>query len=105
MRQDKSPGYNLPPSPSFSYPETPDIVAAPCHFGVKHGKLTVAQSEPQANLEADVKLVLPIETDVRINDKIVDGDTGYEYTAGLPRKIRDHHIFVLLHRTGQQEPL
>ena len=32
---EKSPGYNLPASPSFSYPEEPDISGQSCHFGVR----------------------------------------------------------------------
>ena len=30
-----TPGYGLPASPSFSYPEEPDISEQACHFGVK----------------------------------------------------------------------
>lgn len=105
MRKDTSPGYNLPSSPSFSYPEEPDLSSIPCHFIVKGGTFTVVQKDPQASLTVNVKLVLPAETDVRVNDKIVDGDTGIEYTAEIPRKIRAHHIAVQLHRTGRQEPL
>lgn len=118
LRSDKSPGYNLPSSPTFSYPEAPDLSAVPCHFNVKGGNLTITQNEPQATLKASIKLVLPTKftkrindedievlTDIRINDKIVDCDTGVEYTAETPRNIRGHHIYVMLHRTARQEPL
>lgn len=105
QKTESSPGYNLPSSPSFSYPEEPDLAAIPCHFGVKSGTYTIVQLEPQANLEAKVKLALPAGTDVRLNDKIVDCATGYEYTAEVPRNIRGHHTTVLLHRSGQQEPI
>jgi len=104
QKTDKSPGYNLPSSPSFSYPSEPDLTAVPCHFSTKSG-VTIVQAEPQAKYEAQIKLVLPIGTDVRLNDKIVDCDTGYEYTAEIPRKVRDHHTSVLLHRSSQQEAL
>lgn len=104
-REDKSPGYGLPASPSFAYPAEADVAAVPCHFGVKGAALTIVQAQPQAMLEAKVKLTLPAGTDVRVNDQIVDCATGYAYTAEVPRDIRGHHITVLLHRSGRQEPL
>lgn len=105
VRTDKSPGYALPASPSFSYSEAPDVAAVPCHFGTKGGAMTVKRTEPQTKLEARIKLALPVGTDVRVNDKIVDCDTCYEYTAEIPQNIRGHHITVFVCRTEQQEPL
>lgn len=104
-RTDKSPGYGLPASPSFSHPETPDLTDIPCHFGTKGATVTITRAEPQTKYEAKIKLTLPTDTDIRINDKVVDCDTRYEYTAGLPRNIRGHHITVIVYRTSQQEPL
>lgn len=100
-----SPGYNLPAAVSFSYNKHADIVSQICHFGIKGSNATIVQLEPQANYEAKIKLTLPIGTDVRLNDKIIDCSNGYEYTAEIPRNIRNHHITVLLHRTKQQEAL
>lgn len=118
IRKSTSPGYKLPSSPAFSYSDKPDLAAVPCHFNVKVGSFTVSQKDPQANLSVSIKLVLPVKysveidgeeievyIDIRINDKIVDCDTGVEYTAEVPRSIRGHHIYVMLHRTGRQEPL
>lgn len=107
-KTDKSPGYGLPSSPSFSYETVPDRTAIPCHFSTKAGTgggITIIQGDPQARLEAKIKLVLPLGTDVQLNDKIVDCDMGYAYTAEVPRKIRDHHLTVMLHRTSAQEAL
>jgi hypothetical protein len=104
-RADASPGYNLPSSPSFSYPDDPDLVGLTCHFGVKSGTQVVVQHEPQANYEAKVKLTVPLGTDIRLNDKIVNTETGYEYTAEVPVRIRQHHMFVMIRRTDAQEPL
>lgn len=104
-RADIPPGYGLPASPTFSYKSEPDILGVPCHFGLTGGNLTVVQATPQANLEAKIKLALPIGTDVRLNDKIVDCETGYDYTAEVPLKVRSHHIVVMLHRSGTQEAL
>jgi len=105
QQTDKSPGYALPTSPVFSYPEIPDLTGVPCHFHINNSTLTVMQGSPQARLTAKVKLSLPIGADVRINDKVIDCETGYEYTAGPPRTIRDHHVIVELYRTGAQESL
>lgn len=104
QKADKSPGYGLPSSPSFSYVETPDLSGVQCHFSMKSG-VTVVQADPQAKYAANIKLILPLGIDVRLNDKVVDCDSGYEYTAAIPRKIRGHHIAVLLHRSNRQEAL
>ena len=56
-------------------------------------------------MEARIKLTLPIGTDIRLNDRIVNCDTGYEYTAELPQKIQEHHIYVYIKRTERQKAL
>ncbi len=91
-------GYGLPDSQVYQYPEHPDISGHPCHFGVKGGNTTIVQLEPQRNMDARRKLTLPIGTDVRVNDKIVDCGTGYEYEAEVPGNIRGHHIAVMVNR-------
>ena len=108
VRSDASPGYNLPTSPVFSYPDVPDIPALRCHFGVRSGSTAgtrVAQNAPYASLDGRVKLAVPLGTDIRINDKITHCETGYEYTAEAPTQIREHHIIVMLRRTEQQVKL
>lgn len=105
QKSEASPGFNLPSSPSFHYAKEPDLAAVPCHFGVKSSTAVIVQADPQANYEAKIKLSLPAGTDVRLNDKIVDRASGYEYTAEIPRNIRGHHIAVTIRRTGRQEPL
>lgn len=100
-----TPGYGLPASPSFTYPDTPDIAGVTCHFGVRSQSVTVTQEAPANVMDAKIKLTLPKGTDVRINDRIVDCTTGLEYTAEQPRNIRDHHIFVYIKRLEVQKPL
>ncbi len=100
-----SPGYGLAASPSFHYPEKPDISGQECHFGVKSQSVTVTQTAPANLMDAKIKLALPMGTDIRINDKIVDCATGLEYTAEQPVNVRDHHIFVYVKRTGGQKAL
>ena len=104
-KAETSPGHNLPPSPTFSYPDAPDLNAVPCYFSVRSGKADVNQHEPQTKYEARLKLALPSGTDIRVNDKVVDLVTGYEYTAEIPRNIRGHHMTVMVTRRAQQEPL
>lgn len=100
-----TPGYGLPASPSFNYPEEPDISEQKCHFGVKSQSVTITQTAPANLMDAKIKLTLPAGTDVRRNDKIVDCMTGLEYTAEQPINIRGHHVFVYIKRTGGQKAL
>lgn len=100
-----SPGYGLAASPSFSYPEEPDIREQRCHFGVRSRVVTVTQTTPANLMEAKIKLTLPAGTDVRCNDRIVDCLTGLEYTAEQPVNVRGHHLFVYIKRIGGQKPL
>ena len=101
VKDSESPGFSLPGSPVFSYPETPDIAKQRCHFNLRNAQRYV-QHEPYGALEGRVKLNLPMGTDVRINDKIVHLETGYEYIAEAPTPIRNHHIIVMLRRTNEQ---
>ncbi|MFG6378596.1 MAG: YqbH/XkdH family protein [Lachnospiraceae bacterium] len=101
----KSPGYGLAASPSFSYSLEPDIKGQSCHFGVRSQNISVTQTAPANLMNAEMKLVLPAGTDIRIHDKIVDCMTGLEYTAGQPRNIRNHHIFVQIKKREEQKAL
>lgn len=104
-KEGKSPGYGLAASPSFNYPDEPDIKEQECHFGVKSAAVTVTQAVPTNLMDAKIKLTIPIGTDIRINDKIVNCDTGLEYTAEQPINVRNHHIFVYLKKTEGQKAL
>ncbi|MCD8364683.1 MAG: YqbH/XkdH family protein [Clostridiales bacterium] len=101
----ESPGYNLPESPAFAYPESPDVAGQTCHFAVKSATTTVTQSEPANLLDAKIKLTLPLGTDIRVNDKVIDCDTGLEYTAENPVTVRNHHMFAYVKRIDRQKEL
>lgn len=101
----KSPGFGLPAAPEFKYDADPDLAGVACHFHVKGFSPLFKEQSPHTDMDGSEKLSLPAGTDVRINDKIVDLTTGVEYTAGVPRNIRDHHIAVQLHRTTAQRAL
>lgn len=100
-----SPGYGLPASPSFSYPDSPDISGLSCHFGVHSASISLNQTDPMNLMNAHIKLGLPKGTDIRVNDKIVWCETGYEYTAEMPRNIRGHHKYVYIKRIDPQMPI
>lgn len=96
-----SPGYGLPSSPSFSYPDTPDEADVMCHFaqgGSGGTQNTLVQNLPEHAYDERIKLTLPLGTDVRINDKVLDHRTGLIYYAEIPRTIRNHHIYVYVKR-------
>lgn len=103
--EEAGPGYGLPSSPVFQYPEEPDSAAVPCHFGVRTQNMSITQTAPVNVMEANIKLTLPTGTDVRRHDKIVDCDTGLEYTAEQPRNVRNHHIFVYIRMKNGQGAL
>lgn len=100
-------GYGLPDGDTFSYPSVPDVTDVDCHFAVG-ATVTIDQKEPQNEYTTEMKLVLRLDADIRLNDKVVwlnpIGD-NYEYTAKLPRKVRNHHKFVMLQRVGPQKAL
>ena len=104
-----SPGWGLPDSNGkYSYGNTPDIAAVRCHFGTHTANSTATisqQTEPRNLLDVRIKLALPIGTDIRINDKVVDCDSGYEFTAEMPRNVQNHHIYVYIKRTEVQKAL
>lgn len=103
--EQRSVGFGLPNSPCFYYDEEPDISKQSCHFGVHSQNISVTQTAPVNIMEAKIKLTLPIGTDVRINDKIVDCMTGLEYTAEQPINVRNHHIFVYIKKIGEEKML
>lgn len=90
---------------SYSYSDTPDIQGIMCHFHTKSNSVVMNQTEPANSLNITRKLALPLGTDIRINDKVVDVATGVEYTAEMPVNVRNHHIIVTLIRTTNQKLL
>ena len=100
-----SPGFGLPERASYSYGEVPDIRGVPCHFGMKYRDTSMQQKAPANEYYARVKLALPAGTDIRLNDRVVDLESGLEYTAQVPRRIRGSHLIVFVKRTAVQEGL
>lgn len=86
----------------YEYLNLPDIKKQRCHFHTKAFSMNMQQSEPFNTLTMARKLSFPIGTDIRINDKVVDCDSGIAYTAQLPTTIQNHHIVVTLTRTNEQ---
>lgn len=103
---EKSPGYGLPGTPSYSYPLTPSLSGVSCHFSVANAtSVSLVQNEPQADYNARVKVAFPIGTDIKLNDRIVHLETGLEYLVEIPNNIRNHHIAVFATRNKKLAPL
>lgn len=98
-------GFGEETDTAYGHSDTPDIEEQPCHFHTKTNSMALTQTEPENRLAITRKLSLPCGTDIRINDKVVDCDTGVEYTAELPINVKNHHISVILTRTIRQEAL
>lgn len=95
--------YGISTGDTRSDKSEPDEADIKCHFYVSTS-LTVVQKEPYADIEGMTKLALPYGTDIRINDTVVDKDTGTQYRAtGVPRVVHgNHHIIVMLeHLEGE----
>ncbi len=108
IKDSASPGYGLPGSPSHEYPDAPDLADVECHFtqGGSGGTInTLVQNLPEHKYEDRIKLTLPIGTDVRVNDKVLDKRTGLFFIAEIPRNIRNHHIYVYVKREGTEAGL
>lgn len=91
-------GYGIAPEVHQSYSQDPAITGQSCHFHVKSDGTRLVQDDPYSAIEGTIKLSLPVGVDIRLNDKVVWEDTGLCYRAGLPRRIREHHVTVILYR-------
>ena len=103
--EQETPGFGLPGSSAFHYPEEPDIAGLSCHFGIHSLSVQIHQTEPVNIMDDKTKLTLPRGTDVRLNDRIVDIDTGFEYIADEPHNIRGHHVYVMISKKDRQRDL
>lgn len=79
------------------YPETADLFGVICHFHKE--TINVVQSEPHQDIIARRKVDFPLNTDIRINDKV--NFEGLTYYAEVPQNIRNHHLTVYLQRKGK----
>lgn len=70
-----------------------------CHFHIRSNGIRIIQKEPYSSLGGEVKLSLPIGTDIRKNDTVEDCRDGVKYRASTPKEIHGgHHIIVTLFR-------
>jgi hypothetical protein len=78
----------------------PSEKEVPCHFHiVKSNSVMIVQGEPFAKVVGEVKLSLPIDTDIRDNDTVEDCKNGIKYRASIPNEVHGgHHITVTLFR-------
>ena len=99
-----SAGYGIEATNVKEWQDKPSSVDVSCHFHVKNDALQIAQAEPHAELQGNIKLSLPYGTDIRKNDLVISKtcksiEAGLRFRADTPRTIfDDHHIIVMLRR-------
>lgn len=94
-------GYGILASDVKAEKSKPDEIAVKCHFHIKSsvGSVAVIQNEPYSSVEGQIKLSLPIGTDIRMNDIVEDCRNGLKYRADIPKEVYGaHHIIVNLRR-------
>lgn len=92
--------FGMPGKETKYYSTAPDQVNIPCHFN-KSDLINMRQEEPQNNYPFERKLNLPINTNVKSMDKIVNKMDGIKYYTGIPDNIRNHHISVSLRKVDE----
>lgn len=61
--------------------------------------MKVVQKEPYSAVDGEVKLSLPVGTDIRENDTVEDCRNGIRFRASVPKEIYGgHHLIVTLFR-------
>ena len=94
-------GYGILASDVKAEKSKPDEIAVKCHFHIKSsvGSVAVIQNEPYSSVEGQIKLSLPIGTNIRMNDIVEDCRNGLKYRADAPMEVYGaHHIIVNLSR-------
>lgn len=93
-------GFGITNEHKFVYPKIAQETEVRCHFHLKTGNAQVKQDAALNEYSARMKLSLPIDTDIRVNDRVIDSETGYSYIAEIPRRVQNHHIIVYIYRDG-----
>ena len=107
--QNKPLGFGLIGEPSFDYPNNPDILNVACHFNSPSPSMN--QNDPKNDLLIRTKLNLPLDTDLRLLDKVIWKEEGLEYTVISPKRsvisqaTGEGHDYVYVERKGVQQPL
>lgn len=94
QKEETNGAYGVPGETDYIYPPVPDSSNVPCLFvqGRTIDSSKIIKNEPGISLLESFKVHFFIETDVRLNDKVIFD--GVVYRLEIPRKIRDHHIEV-----------
>ena len=98
-------GYGILTADTRTEDDTEPELAVPCHFSVRQNdQLKVVQNEPYSSIDGDIKLALPIGTDIRLNDTVEDCETLLRYRAGVPRTVHNNHHIIVMLRRKEGEP-
>ena len=77
----------------------PSEKEVPCHFHNRSNSVKVVQKDPYSAVDGEVKLSLPVGTDIRENDTVEDCRNGIRFRASVPKEIYGgHHLIVTLFR-------
>lgn len=105
--EDISLGYGIEGIKKRRYPSEADATYK-CHFAQSgsSGTVNTYHSDPPHTLNEDrIKVVFPLEADIRANDKVIDHRTGFVYYMEIPRTIRNHHKYAFVKREGNEAAL
>lgn len=70
-----------------------------CHFYIRSNGVKIVQKEPYSSADGEMKLSLPVGTNIKMNDTVEDCRDGLMYRAGKPMEVHGgHHIIVMLSR-------
>ena len=98
-RQSVDAGYGLTAGFRCVYADEPDIKGQKCHVNVKGtGTISASQEDPFNAFGGRIKLVVPLGTDLRTNDKIYVPEIDMEFVVEIPRTVQNHHIFAYIKR-------
>lgn len=86
----------------YYYKDTADTENIQCHFYLKTPE-QFTYNDPQPYVTGRIKLALPIGTDIRTNDKVINNITGLGYIAEVVHNIRNHHLMVYLFRENEDK--
>lgn len=98
VEQPSTEDYGIKVAKQSVYEKEPSEKDVPCHFHIQSDGIKLIQEEPYRRLSGEIKVSLPIGTNIRKNDRVQSKETGLCYLADVPRNIREHHIIVQVRR-------
>jgi len=76
-----------------------------CHFKTDSKNTSLSQSESENKLVISQTLVMGINENVVVGDKVINKENDREFTVEDVINVRDHHLKITLYRTSKQVSL